>query len=487
MNETPDLSHIRVFGSKCWYVVPKHKIKELDVRSREGIFVGYSTQSKGYKIWDLELSKIIVSRDVTFEEIRSDPIEIDIRDIKEEPRKVVVPEGEAKPEVEDNIDSTAEDEPEINSRQHVDADDAVSNSGNEFEQAEEAVQPALKRSTRIRKPTGEWWKGQNLLSRALISQEVPTTYKNATSPENVDFWQSAIDREHDCLARNKTWSYNDYSPGMKILPCRYVFKVKENKPKVRLVALGCRQMYGIDYNETFAPVVTMTTIRTILAVTAHLDLELEKMDVVTAFLNGDLEEDIFMAVPEELKICTTKNKVCKLQKSLCGLKQSPRQWYFKMHEFLTQIGFNSSLNDPCLYIRHLSSGIVLIALYVDDLLIAGSSPVEVQSIKNKLSHRFEMKNMRTAKVILGIQIYRNRSTRRLFISQSEYTRNLLDSFGMINSKSVLTPMDLSYNDTSIKEELEPAHDVPYRQAIGSLMYLMITPRPDIAYAIGKLS
>ena len=121
---------------------------------------------------------------------------------------------------------------------------------------------------------------------------------------------------------------------MKVLPWKYVFRIKENKPKVRLVALGCGQSYGIDYNETFAPVVTLTTVPTIIAVATHLDWELEQMDVKTAFLNSDLDEDVFMSVPEGLSCGATRNKVCKLRKSLYGLKQSPRQWYAKIHHFL---------------------------------------------------------------------------------------------------------------------------------------------------------
>ena len=129
---------------------------------------------------------------------------------------------------------------------------------------------------------------------------------------------------------------------MKILPSKYVFKVKENKPKVRLLALGCRQTSGINHNETYAPVVTMTTIRSVLAVVAYNDLELEQMDVKTAFSNGDLQEDVFMAVPEGLRTSNSGNKVCKLLRSIYGLKQSPRQWYSKMHEFLLSLKFTSS-------------------------------------------------------------------------------------------------------------------------------------------------
>lgn len=486
MGKTPNVSHLRVFGSKCWYVIPKHKLKKLDARSREGLMMGYSTQSKGYKIWDLESRKMIVSRDVTFNENLDNTAEITYDD--EKSRNVTDPGGEVKDDTIDNIVFPSRDRTESQTNDQTEVQ--ITEDGNddsEFEDAHEESEPPLRYPSRIRKPPVRFgFIAVSPFFKALVAQEVPVSFRSATSTNNVDFWQPGIDREHECLERNSTWTLVDYKPGMKVLPCKYVFKVKGNKPKVRLVALGCRQLYGVDYNETFAPVVTMTTIRTILAVAAHHDLELEQMDVVTAFLNGDLEEDIYMAIPEGLKTNANTNKVCKLLKSLYGLKQSPRQWYFKMHQFLLQIGLTSSPNDPCLYIRHSSIGILLIALYVDDLLIAGSSPSEVKSVKDKLSHRFEMKDMGEAKVILGIEISRDRSTRRLFINQSEYTRNLLERFGMVNSNPVVTPMDKSYIE-GLPVKNTPAIDVPYRQAIGSLMYLMITTRPDIAFAIGKLS
>ncbi len=170
-----------------------------------------------------------------------------------------------------------------------------------------------------------------------------------------------------------------------------LFEVKEMKPKVRLVALECLQMLGVGYKERFAPVVAIATIRLISAIAAALDLEIEQMHVATAFLNGDLKEDIYMVIHEGLKNSSNAGKVCKLLKPFYGLKQSPRIWHFKMHEFLIEIGFSSSLNDPCFSYRHASSGIVLIGLYGGDLLIAGSSRSEIKSINNNLSQRFEMK------------------------------------------------------------------------------------------------
>ncbi len=208
---------------------------------------------------------------------------------------------------------------------------AKDSSNEELQETNTIVPPVLRRSSRIRKQPGEWWKETGHFVQALSAQIVPTLYRAPVSPENRDFWKPRIDREHDRITRNKTWSLIERKQGMHVLRCKYVFKIKEGKPKVRLVAMGCKQIHGVDYNEIFAPVGDLTTIRTILALASYHDLELEQMDVVTAFLNGDLNEDIYMAVPEGFRNPTNSNLVCKLQKSLYGLKQSPRHWYAKKH------------------------------------------------------------------------------------------------------------------------------------------------------------
>ena len=201
-------------------------------------------------------------------------------------------------------------------------------------------------------------------------------------------------------------------------------------------------MYGIDYNETYAPVVTLSTVRTILAVVSQLDLELEQMDVVTAFLNGDLDEEVYMSVPEGLRSDSTINKVCKLQKSLYGFKQAPRQWYAKIHEYLiSHLKFKCSIDDPCLYVRETNSSITIIVLYVDDLLILGNSKQEISSIKNEFSTKFEMKGLGEAKVMLGIEIARDRKNRKLYISQQQYISEILERFNMSESQVVSTPME----------------------------------------------
>lgn len=339
-HKPPNISHVRVFGCQCWYVVPKKDVKKLDPRSREGVMVGYSSQSKGYKIWDTGFKKFVLSRDVTFHESFNDSSKVTVSEVDDIPDDSSVPGGEVKTDVNESIDQEETHPSEAN---YVETE-----SDGEFQDTNNNSPTPLRRSGRIRKPTGEWWKSTANFAHALSAQAVPISYKVATSENNIDFWLPGIDREQDCITRNKTWSLVHRKPGMHVLPSKYVFKVKDGKPKVRLVAVGSRQIHGIDYNETFAPVVKLSSIRVILALGAHYDLELEQMDVVTAFLNGDLEKDIYMNIHEGFRTTTNSHMVCKLQKSLYGLKQSPRQWYGKMHMYLfNDLGFSSSQNDPC--------------------------------------------------------------------------------------------------------------------------------------------
>jgi len=258
------------------------------------------------------------------------------------------------------------------------------------------------------------------------------------------------------------------------------------KHKARLVTRGFEQKYGIDYNETFAPVVKFSTLRLMLAFVAQEDLELHQMDVKTAFLNGDLEEEIFMEQPEGFVDPKASDHICMLLKALYGLKQAPRQWFAKINEFLCRnLSFESCPYDPCLYIRRRSSGVVIIALYVDDLLISGSSLGEVQWLKTEMERRFEMQDCGEAKLCLGLEIVRNRSARTLVLHQELYANKVLDRFGMHESRPVSTPMAVQIDASML--ESEPISTTLYRQAIGSLMYLMIGTRPDLGFVVSRLS
>ena len=264
--------------------------------------------------------------------------------------------------------------------------------------------------------------------------------------------------------------------------------------KGRLVARGFQQIEGIDYTETFAPVIKFTTIRLLLALVAHLNLELHQMDVVTAFLNGDLDEDIYMEQPDGC-IDNSKPKsdfVCKLLKAVYGLKQAHRQWHAKIDDFLIDdLGFKTTRSDPCLYIKRDPSSMMIIALYVDDLLLAGSDIKAIEWMKQSLNKRFEMKDLGEAKLCIGLEIQRNRSQHKLCLTQVKYATSILERFGMSNCNACVTPMEQSRvhfdRAKSTSERNNQPTSAPYRQVIGCLMFLMVGTRPDLAYVVGKLS
>ena len=246
-------------------------------------------------------------------------------------------------------------------------------------------------------------------------------------------------------------------------------------------------MQGLDYTETYAPVIKFTTIRLLLALVAHYDLELHQIDVVTEFLNGDLDEDIYMEQPEG---CIDKRKsdhVCKLLKALYGLKHAHRQWHAKVDDFLIgELGFKTSRSDPCLYIKRISNTTMLIALYVNDLLLAGSDINVITWMKGELNKRFEMKDLGEAKVCIGLEIQRDRTAKTLSLTQTKYASNVLERFRMSTCNHSLTPMEQG-RTTTISTETDSETNAPYREAVGCLMYLMVGTRPDLAYEIGKLS
>ena len=249
-------------------------------------------------------------------------------------------------------------------------------------------QTNVRRSTGVRKAPrrfGSWWRAMltaGLLSHAHVITEIPNSYREAMSSTKVTFWQKGIDKELASQHKNNTWKLVPRSQASNILTSRCVFGVKQlpdesgklvETAKGRLVARGFQQVEGLDYTETFAPVVKFTTIRLLLALVAHFNLELHQMDVVTASLNGDLDEDMYMEQPEGCIDKAQLDSVCKLLKAIYGLKKAHRQWHSKIDEFLiAELGFKTTCSDPCLYIRRQSNVTMIIALYMDDLLLAGS-------------------------------------------------------------------------------------------------------------------
>lgn len=236
-----------------------------------------------------------------------------------------------------------------------------------------------------------------------------------------------------------------------------------------------------------------TSICVLLAMVAHQDLELEQLDVKISFLHRELEEDIYMTQPDGFQDPEKEDYVCKLKKSLYGLKQSPRQWYKRFDGFMIKIVYNRSPYDCCVYHSKLKNGsYIYLVLYVDDMLIAAENKSDIQRLKGLLSAKFEMKDLGAAKKILGMEIYRDRNQKTLFVSQKGYTQKILSRFGMSNAKPLDTPcasnihLSVAFAPKSV-EEKEYMSQVPYASAVGSLMYAMVCTRPDLAHAVSVIS
>ena len=335
-------------------------------------------------------------------------------------------------------------------------------------------------------------------TNALSAMEDPLTYAEALARSDSVQWKLAMNSEYSSILRAKTWSLVPLPAGRTAIDSKWVFKTKRladgsvERLKARLVAKGFTQQQGIDYNETFAPVAKFSSIRALLALAALWDLEVHQMDVKTAFLNGDLEETIYMRQPEGFVQPGKAHMVCKLQKALYGLKQAGRAWYEKIDVALLDYHFMRLESDHCIYVFQSPSVMMFVVLYVDDLVIFSNNLSSLKDFKKHLATLFEMTDLGEAHYVLGIQITRVRSARSLSISQHEYIKTIVDRFGMSESNPCDTPLSIS-DPFSKADSPVTAADIdamkakPYKSAVGSIMYAMLGTRPDIAYAITALS
>jgi hypothetical protein len=275
--------------------------------------------------------------------------------------------------------------------------------------------------------------------------------------------------------------------GKRTIGSKWVFKTKFRadgsieRHKARLVAKEYTQRQGIDYLETFSPVVKLTTVRVLMVVAAVNQLHIHQLDVNSAFLNGDLMEEVYMKPPEGLPV-PTKTSVCRLLKSIYGLKQSSRQWNVKLTQTLRKFGFIQSKSDHSLFTKASSSGFPFVLVYVDDLLIAGANLESIQSLKNMLHQEFNIKDLGQMKYFLGFKVARSKL--RITMCQRKYALDLVKDAGLTATKPKETPMEVGLKLK--KDSANIISDITsYRRMVGRLLYLTHT-RLDIAFAVGRL-
>ncbi|GJR08587.1 retrovirus-related pol polyprotein from transposon TNT 1-94 [Tanacetum coccineum] len=441
------------------------------------IFGRYADGVKGYRLWDPTAHKVVVSRDVVFMEDKIQEIEED--------------------------DSTTRETTSIqmeNEFQSNDSSEAVPQ--HEVNETTESQAPTTRTSDRERRRPGwqsDYAMESNVAYCLLTEEGEPSTLQEAQNNPDVSFWKEAMQEEIEALHKNKTWEMVPLPGGRKPIGNKWVYKIKKNgddqveRYRARLVVKGYAQKEGIDFNEIFSPVVRMITVRVVLALCATYDLHLEQLDVKTAFLHGNLEEEIYMLQPEGFEQKGKENLVCRLNKSLYGLKQAPRCWYKRFDSFIIGLGYNRLHADPCAYFKRFGNNdFVILLLYVDDMLVACPNKDRISKLKALLTREFEMKDLGPANKILGMQIHRDRVSRKIWLSQKSYVKKILQRFNMQDCKPISTPfptnikLSSKMSPSSEKERMEMSR-VSYASAVGGLMFAMICTRPDIAHAVGVVS
>ena len=329
-----------------------------------------------------------------------------------------------------------------------------------------------------------------VFSTNLNKMKEPATYEEACKNPR---WIEAMNEEIAALNRNGTWEICVLPDGRHAIGYKWIFKIKYkangevDRFKARLVAKGYNQREGIDYDETFSLVVKIVTIRCILSIAVNNHWPLYQLDVNNAFLYGELEEEVYMTIPEGFSD-KGDNRVCKLVKSLYGLKQAPRKWNEKLTSVLIENGFVQSPNDFSLFIKNQKGVVLVLLIYVDDIIVTGNNVVEIDKFKTFLGTKFMLKDLGKLKYFLGIEVLDIADG--ICLTQRKYCTELLSEFGMLGCKPCSTPIEVNPDDKKVVSKFgddEPLTGVTsYQKLVGKLIYLTLT-RPDISYAVHCLS
>ena len=324
--------------------------------------------------------------------------------------------------------------------------------------------------------------------------EEPSSIEEALTTPHAEKWLQAANIENNSLETNGTWTLVPRPIDRKVIGTRHVLRIKNAETsnpifKVRVVAQGYTQIYGLDYTDTFAPVVKATSIRVLLAIAFLLRLLIYQFDFETAFLNPTIDHEVYVEQPPYFVIPNHNRKdwVYRLNKALYGLKQSPLLWSNDLKKALLEIGFEQSNADESIFVYDQKGSYIILAVYVDDILALAKSQREIQFVFDALSQKFKLRNLGPVKKFLGLDIYRPTPTGPVYLSQSTYARKMLHKFNMARCNPVKTPCETSVHLHKRTPDEEPADGELYRQMIGSLMFLAQYARPDIAFTVSTLS
>lgn len=478
--KVPNISHLRIFGSAAMVHVPKEKSRKLDSKASKMLFIGYSEQTKGYRLIDTKTKKVVISRDVTFLE-SSIKRNFAMVPLSGSSSKLDADKIDLTENIEESLENTSDqfESTESSNELHHSDEESLYEPDKPIDLKEMHTNITTRSKSKLNKK-------ESIYMCTDDFTDIPESYSEAISPSNLNSqkWKHSIEDELKSHAVNKTWTLVEKPENVKVIGCKWVFKIKEESSgplyKSRLCAKGCGQKQGVDYTETFSPTVRYDSVRVLLSEVAQHNMEMAQFDVKTAFLYGDIDEDIYMQAPEGLTV--SANVVCKLNRSIYGLKQAPRCWNSKFDTLLKKFGFKNSHADRCVYIGNVNNNRVYLLLYVDDGLLISNSLDSLNNVIAELKNNFEIK-CSEVKCFVGLQI--EKSENQIFIHQTKYIEKLLYKFDMCHAKNNNIPVD----PHTILEQSSTVPDktIQYREAVGSLMHLAIVSRPDIMFGVSLVS
>ncbi|KAM0072744.1 putative RNA-directed DNA polymerase [Helianthus debilis subsp. tardiflorus] len=515
----PDYSFLRVFGCQCYPHLRAYNSHKMDFRSIPCVFLGYSTSHYGYRCFDLHSNRLYIARHVRFNE-HAFPFQPSPSSAQPTPQSPYYSSYPTPPISPDQTPTTsAHSHPPAQAQTSTTPAHSTSPAPTSPTHTSTPISNSTPPPPSASSPTNTTSTPPSVSSSIPVppppppprtrppnlrpnpkqpSRYNPSSYTTTISPgtEPVSFaiankdphWRKAMAEEYSALVRNGTWSLVLRSQNMNVVDCKWVYKLKQDQTgvvtryKARLVAKGFRQQPGVDYHDTFSPVVKATTIRVVLSIAVTRGWSLRQLDIQNAFLHGDLKETVYLQQPPGFIDPQRPDHVCLLHKSLYGLKQAPRAWFHRLSSALIALGFRGSKTDPSLFIYSVGNTLLYMLVYVDDIILTGNNPAAIDNIVHRLSTTFAVQDLGKLSYFLGIEIVQH--GKDILLSQKKYIFELLGRAGLSQAKPVSSPMTTSANLT-LGDSAPYDNPVQYRQIVGALQYVTLS-RPDLTFGVNKV-
>jgi hypothetical protein len=454
----------------------KINLKKLDSRSFKAKFIGYDDKSTAYILQEFDSKKVIKARNVIFKESEIQPFSA---------KETITPENP-------NLESPNMDFEHDRSNNGATKTPVQARVGEKKENHEED-EVSLPRDRRNRRPPERYGSSYTFNTIKEGNVQEPKSYEEAVNSPHAEDWKNAMQAEYDSLMDNDTWTLVDKPEDKQVLPGKWVYRVKYgangqvDKLKARYVAKGFAQVEGLDFFETYAPTCKPETFRILLAVAAKKGLHLGQMDVKSAYLHSAIEEEIYLEQPEGFakKANPGRKIVCKLNKSIYGLKQAAKNWYEALTSLLLKKGFKRSRNDYCLFVRKDEDGTFsYVLVWVDDIVVAGAEEA-VKEINSMLNENFKMDDRGALNWFLGMQIQRSHD--KITVDQTRYIETVLEQFNMSDCRPVAIPGEVNLKLVKSNGEQKLVDPKVYRSLVGSLLFIGKQTRPDILQIVNQLS